>query len=181
VIDSLRISAPESITQELLRRYMDKGNVDEVNYVDFCEDIDASKELFGVGRDFNHSYDYFPKTKPRVSNAEIVRNCPEDFEDVMARLRATCSQNRIRIGEFFRDFDKLRTGFITNAQFRIGLSMAKMPISNPEFQLLCNAFSAGEKKAGDHVCWREFVDSVDAVFTKKNLEKSVDITLGDAN
>jgi len=91
VIDSLRISAPDTITQELLRRYMDKGNVDEVNYVDFCEDIDASKELFGVGRDFNHSYDYFPKTRPRVSNAEIVRNAPEDIEDVMARLRATCS------------------------------------------------------------------------------------------
>lgn len=47
--------------------------------------------------------------------------------------------------------------------------------------MLCNAFAAGEKKAGDHVCWREFVDSVDAVFTKKNLEKSVDIRLGDAN
>lgn len=59
--------------------------------------------------------------------------------------------------------------------------MAKMPISNPEFQLLCSAFAAGDKKAGDHVCWREFVDSVDAVFTKKNLEKNVDIALGDAN
>jgi len=67
VVDSLRITAPEEITQELLRPYMDMGNVDEVNYVDFCEDIDNSKELFGVGRDFNHSYDYFPKTRPRVS------------------------------------------------------------------------------------------------------------------
>ena len=41
---------------------MDKGNVDEVNYVDFTEDIDNEKQLFGVGRDFNHSFDYFPKT-----------------------------------------------------------------------------------------------------------------------
>ena len=46
----------------LLRRYLDKGNVDEVNYVDFTEDIDNEKMLFGVGRDFNHSFDYFPKT-----------------------------------------------------------------------------------------------------------------------
>lgn len=180
VVDSLRITAPDEITQQLLRRYMDMGNVDEVNYVDFCEDIDSSKELFGVGRDFNHSYDYFPKTRPRVSQAEIVRNTPQDVEDVMARLRQVCGQNRIRIGEFFRDFDKLRTGFITNAQFRIGLSMAKLPISNPEFQLLASTFSAGERKAGEHVCWREFVDSVDCVFTKKGLEKNVDIVLGDA-
>jgi len=40
---------------------MDKGNVDEVNYVDFCDDIDGSNDLFGVGRDFNHSFDYYPK------------------------------------------------------------------------------------------------------------------------
>jgi hypothetical protein len=70
---------------------MDMGNVDEVNYVDFCDEIDASKEYYGIGRDFNHSYDYFPKTQARVSKAEIVRNKPEDVEDVMARLRQVCS------------------------------------------------------------------------------------------
>ena len=48
--------------QMLLRRYMDMGNVDEVNYVDFTEDVDGEKQLFGVGRDFNHSFEYFPKT-----------------------------------------------------------------------------------------------------------------------
>ena len=34
---------------------MDKGNVDEVNYVDFTEDIDNEKQLFGVGRDFKNT------------------------------------------------------------------------------------------------------------------------------
>jgi len=62
VLDGLKITAPEAITQLVLRRYMDKGNVDEVNYADFCDDIDGSNELFGVGRDFNHSFAYFPKT-----------------------------------------------------------------------------------------------------------------------
>ena len=108
---------------------MDKGNVDEVNYVDFTEDIDNEKMLFGVGRDFNHSFDYFPKTQARVSKAEIVRNTPADVEDVLARIRQACSQQRIRVGEFFRDFDRLRSGFITAAQFRIGLNMAKVGIS----------------------------------------------------
>jgi hypothetical protein len=115
VVDLLKISAPENITQLVLRRYMDKGNIDEVNYVDFCEDIDSSENLFGVGRDFNHSFDYFPKTQPRVSEAEIVRNSPENLEDVLARIRTISKQRRIRVAEFFRDFDKLRTGYITNA------------------------------------------------------------------
>ena len=120
--------------QMLLRRYMDMGNVDEVNYVDFTQDVDNEKQLFGVGRDFNHSFEYFPKTQARVSNAEIVRNSPDDVEDVLARIRSACQQQRIRIGEFFRDFDRLRSGFITAPQFRIGLNMAKVPISAPEFQ-----------------------------------------------
>ena len=116
---------------------MDLGNVDEVNYVDFCQDVDGEKQLFGVGRDFNHSFDYFPKTQARVSNAEIVRNNPDDIDDVLARIRSTCSQQRIRVSEFFRDFDRLRSGFITAAQFRIGLNMAKVQISQPEFEKLC--------------------------------------------
>ena len=62
VLDLLKITAPQTDMQMLLRRYMDMGNVDEVNYVDFCEDVDNEKMLFGVGRDFNHSFDYFPKT-----------------------------------------------------------------------------------------------------------------------
>lgn len=62
VLDLLKIAAPDHITQSILRRYMDKGNLDEVNYVDFCEDVDSDRMLFGVGRDFNHSFDYFPKT-----------------------------------------------------------------------------------------------------------------------
>lgn len=126
VLDLLKIAAPDNITMMLLRRYMDKGNLDEVNYVDFCEDVDNEKMLFGVGRDFNHSFEYFPKTMARVSNAEIVRNTPQCVEDCLARLRVLCKQQRIRIGEFFRDFDKLRSGFITKSQFRIGLNMAKV-------------------------------------------------------
>lgn len=179
VVDLLKISAPDHVTQAVLRRYMDKGNVDEVNYVDFCDQVDGSNALYGVGRDFNHSFAYFPKTQPRVSKAEIERNTPQDVEDVLARIRTKCAQQRIRIGEFFRDFDKLRTGAITAAQFRIGLNMSKCPISAPEFALLCSHFKA--EKAGEHVQWRDFVDAVDQVFTKKGLEKSVDTVLGDAN
>lgn len=62
VLDLLKITAPQQDMQMLLRRYMDMGNVDEVNYVDFTEDVDGEKQLFGVGRDFNHSFEYFPKT-----------------------------------------------------------------------------------------------------------------------
>lgn len=112
---------------------MDKGNVDEANYQDFCEDIDGASQLFGVDQGFNHSTNYYPKTQARTSQAEIVRNTPDDIEDVISRIRTLAKQQGIRISEFFRDFDRLRSGYITAAQFRIGLTMAKTPISQGEF------------------------------------------------
>jgi len=176
-LNQLRISAPQHILTKLLRRYMDKGNIDEVNYVDFCEDIDGSEQLFGVNQGFNHSTNYFPKTQARESKAEIVRNCPDDVDDVIARIRQLTKQQRIRVSEFFRDFDRLRSGHITAAQFRIGLTMAKCQISQGEFQLLCTVFKA--PKEGDHVCWRDFSDRVDEVFTTKGLEKAIDTPVGE--
>lgn len=72
----------------------------------------------------------------------------------------------------------MRSGYITEAQFRIGLNMSKIVLSGNEFRLLCNYFKA--PKDGAHIKWREFSDCIDEVFTKKNLEKSVDISIGDA-
>ena len=177
VLDLLRISAPQHILQAVLRRYMDKGNVDEVNYVDFCEDIDGAEQLFGVSQGFNHSTNYFPKTQARTSQAEIVRNTPDDEEDVIARIRLLSKQQGIRISEFFRDFDRLRSGHITAQQFRIGLTMAKCPISQGEFDMLKRVFKA--PKEGEHIMWREFSDKVDEVFTQKGLEKNLDVAVGE--
>jgi hypothetical protein len=56
--------------------------------------------------------------------------------------------------------------------------MSKIVLSGNEFRLLSEHFKAS--KEGAHVKWRDFSDSVDEVFTKKNLEKSVDIQIGDA-
>lgn len=56
--------------------------------------------------------------------------------------------------------------------------MSKIVLSGAEFKLLTEEFQA--PKTGDHVKWREFSDQVDEVFTKKNLERSVDIPLDDA-
>jgi len=157
---------------------MDKGNVDEVNYQDFCNDIDSPEQLFGVGRGYNHSFDYYPKTRPRITGIDIKKDVPNDVEDVLAKLRQACKEQRIRISEFFRDFDKLRSGFITEAQFRIGLNMSKIVLSGAEFKQLCERFQA--PKEGKFVKWKEFSDCVDEVFTKKHLEQSVDIVLDNA-
>lgn len=115
VLAQLGIYAPENILALLLKKYMDMGNADEVNYVDFCNEVDTPEDMFGVGRDYNQSFNYFPRTQPRKVEVDIVKHKPEDVDDVLARIRTQCKQQRIRIAEFYRDFDKLRSGFITEA------------------------------------------------------------------
>jgi hypothetical protein len=46
---------------------------------------------------------------------DIVSHKPDDIDDCLARIRRRCKEDRIRVGEFFRDFDKLRSGYITES------------------------------------------------------------------
>lgn len=55
--------------------------------------------------------------------------------------------------------------------------MGKIQISHDEFKLLTTHFKA--PKEGEHICWKDFVDHIDEVFTKKELEKNIEIRLDD--
>lgn len=176
VLNQLGIMVSDHVMGLLLKKYMDKGNPDEVNYFEFCNDVDRPEDMFGAGRDFNHSYAYFPKSQPNsYARTQIVDNTPDDVDDILARIRASCKEKRIRLSEFFRDFDRLRSGDVTVAQFRIGLNMGGLHFSADEFDQLVREFPG--KKTG-HVNWRKFDDSIEEAFTTKNLEKTVTDTIG---
>ena len=180
VLNQLKIDTPNGMTEDskshflslLLKKYMDKGNADEVNYFEFINDVDKPEDMFGAGRDFNHSYDYFSVTDPHKVGKQIVALEPEDLDDILSRIRKECSEKRIRLQEFFRDFDRLRSGNITIPQLRIGLSMAKIDLSQAEYDLLVDQFASDKKGM---IRWRDFCDEVDKIFTLKGLEKDATI------
>ena len=120
----------------MLRKYLDKTNVREVNYVAFCADIDKIDDIVIpyqpkhpegpktqlLGQLRNAGSNYFPDS---TVNMDVVNNRfmqkrveksnnPDDVED---RIRAAVVMKRIRIEEFFFDFDKLRKGKIRKGQF----------------------------------------------------------------
>lgn len=136
----------------------------------------AALGITNTGVEGTQAPTYFAVTEPRKVAEEIVKLQPEDVDDVLSRIRKSCSQKRIRLQEFFRDFDRLRSGNITQAQFRIGMNMAGIDLSNAEFTLLTDTYSSD---APNMFRWRQFCDDVDEVFTKKNLEKdaTVEVTL----
>jgi len=78
-------------------------------------------------------------------------------------------KHRIRLKEFFSDFDKLRCGDITQTQFKSSLSMAGMKLTAAEMEDLVREF----KKPDDcqqRVCYREFCQDIDKVFASPCLE-----------
>jgi len=51
-----------------------------------------------------------------------------------------------------RDFDKLRHGTITKEQFRLAMNMAQLPLSESEFQQICQGFACEDKT--NYVKWK---------------------------
>lgn len=49
-----------------------------------------------------------------------------DFDTAMNRLKKTVFKNRIRVKEFFSDFDRLNTGYVHPNHFLSALSQAGM-------------------------------------------------------
>lgn len=51
---------------------------------------------------------------------------------------------RVRIEEFFRDFDKLRKGKVTVPQFKSILSMLKFNLTDKEFDSLADKYRTSD-------------------------------------
>ena len=110
---------------------------------------------------------------------------------VVDRIKQCCLIHRIRIHEFFADFDRLRNGVVTKKQFEIALSMAfdklDLKLTVPDVAELAAAY--GDRQvpavqlsrttdltttelyyASNFVRWVEFCNDVDQVFVQKGLE-----------
>ena len=55
------------------------------------------------------------KKKFEALKSTIYRDKPDCIEDLLAKLRNKAKLYQLRLQEFFRDFDKLRLGNITEA------------------------------------------------------------------
>jgi len=125
---------------------------------------------------FNQKTDpYRPLNRIKeVQQVDIVKTL-ENFtlDDIIEKIQKLVKQKNIRISEFMRDFDKLRSGTITNTQFLSSLSMHKIFLTQKEAELLIAKYKSEEKE--NFVQWKVFCEDIDKVFIIKNLEKREDI------
>lgn len=70
-----------------MRKYVDKGNLDEVNYLNFCKDVDEVL-IEDVKISTTHANAF--KTKPEIKLERvtyILNDKPDCLDDVIAKLR----------------------------------------------------------------------------------------------
>ena len=109
-----------------------------------------------------------------IPEVDIVRTLDNfTVQDVIEKIQKLTKQKSLRINEFMRDYDPLRSGSITRGQFLSSLSMLKIYLSRKEADLLCEKYTNPEKE--NEVLWTKFADDIDIVFVVKNLEKRADI------
>lgn len=89
-----------------------------------------------------------------------------DPSDVEKRLQAAVVMKRVRIEEFFRDFDKLRKGKVTVPQFRSVLSMLNFALTEAEFSSLARKYNAD-----GHFNYAQFCATINLAFTQKGIDK----------
>jgi Ca2+-binding EF-hand superfamily protein len=90
-------------------------------------------------------------------------NIANDPTDVEQRLQALVVMKRVRIEEFFRDFDKLRKGKVTIPQFKGILSILNFSLTEEEFASLANKYQTEDPDGKFN--YFAFCDSINQIFT----------------
>ena len=68
------------------------------------------------------------------------------FDDIIEKIQKVTKQKSLRISEFMRDYDPLRSGSIKKHQFLSSLSKLKIYLSRKEAEMLCNKYENSEPR-----------------------------------
>ncbi|KAJ3046430.1 hypothetical protein HK097_000863, partial [Rhizophlyctis rosea] len=180
-INQFRRGIPQNVLSQeeedlLMRQYSD-DLTGTVNY--FKMNTDVNKKVRRppptqgtqrlAGPIHEHTVEYVPVgTEPLLHPIppEYGPNGP-DRDAVEDKIRKHVYKDRIRLLEFFRDYDRHNCGLITEQQFRAGLRLSSVTLDEPEIRTLLSVYLNPDRR----VRYREFCESIDIVFTINNLEK----------
>ena len=165
ILHFLNLNVGSEDTNLLCRKFEEPISGD-VNYPAFCQAVDHEFKHYTVDAPTQPPSSEFvpPVQPPRISTAHV------DLNDLLSRIRHHALINRIRVIEFFQDFDTLRSGSISKAIFQRGLNtMGVTAIRADQLKALCDLYE--DPKKSDCVLWTKFLVDIESVFTQPNLEK----------
>lgn len=95
--------------------------------------------------------------------------------EALEKLKREVYTKRIQIANPFHDYDPLRSGLISTAQFMSALGMSSIPLSKPEMEALVALYTSAPRAARDPsraVSYVPFLAEIESVFTQEDLEAS---------
>ncbi|WAQ95285.1 hypothetical protein MAR_027975 [Mya arenaria] len=96
-------------------------------------------------------------------------NAQKDFESLLLKIKTKVSRERMRVLEFMRDYDKLRSGRMLKTSFRRALDLCRFELRESEVSILEDRYESYQDP--EYVEYLKFCDEVESIFTTKELEK----------
>ncbi|KAJ3323799.1 hypothetical protein HDV06_001169 [Boothiomyces sp. JEL0866] len=148
----------------LFRKYEDHEE-GRINYQEFIKQIDLETYRAYHIRKEEQSSSNTEKIKTKSTRKRQLQ-----LEDIIKMLQDHVVSKRIRISEFFRDFDKLRSYSIRKEEFIRGVSKIGYDLNENEMESICNFYK--DPKINGYCLWKKFADTIDKVFVTPNLESN---------
>ncbi|KAK8899790.1 hypothetical protein M9Y10_002112 [Tritrichomonas musculus] len=172
---------------QLIGVHISKGEIDQlctfytdpttnfVSYPDFVRDVEglggvdfgenaATELVVNPPPDYSIDIQRFVASRPKLTAEEL------QWKAVLPKIQSFVLKRRIRIIEFFENFDYLRHGTVTQQKFRSVVGQLDLPIVEDEIQFIGKLFALESKP--DLFNYRLFCQQVDAVFGITDLHKT---------
>ena len=101
-----------------------------------------------------------------------IANDPNDVEQ---RLQHLIVMKRVRIEEFFRDFDKLRKGKVTKGQFKTVFSQLNLDLTDFEYDGLFLRYKTDDPE--DMFNYAAFCANINSAFTTYGVQKDPNVRI----
>lgn len=132
------------------------------NYIKFLDDLQPSEKP---------EMKYLQRIEElKLTNTKHLPDLGDDnIEKIMYKIKSRVMKERMRLHEFFKDYDKLRTGRILKTLFPRAMDLSSLKLTKVEVQQLMDRYSAVGYP--DYVNYTAFVEDIESIFTLNNLEK----------
>ena len=97
--------------------------------------------------------------------------------EVIDKLKKIIFKKRIRLREFFQDFDSLRSGVLPVAKFYTAMATAGLSLSPPDMHALASYFA--DPKDTKRFQYEAMLDEIEQIFTTSNMETDPSSTVTD--
>ena len=113
------------------------GDCKGINYHKFFKDIDpVQPEPQKYERNLSEMVRYI-KFRETGTERLLNRDACKTVEAVIDKVKETVMKRRIRLLEFFKDYDKLKAGRIKKTNFKRALDLSGLNLTTDEAELLC--------------------------------------------